>query len=197
MIEQKVASGAPLTDSMQQAVEAELGKDEQLVWTGRPQHGNVPGPGIKTVMILGVLPISVGVGFFIWAAADRQGDTRVGIAAFLTTLGLALLGLLLLTMRTNRRIHERSCYALTDRRAILWIPEAFGKVVVRSLFRKELRGLYRKELPDGSGDLILEEVTTPNPTGMPVTSVKGFHRIERVREVEQLVRDTLLRQQEA
>jgi hypothetical protein len=40
--------------------------------------------------------------------------------------------------------------------------------------------------------LILEEVTTPGAKGQPITVGKAFVGIDRVREVEQLVRTTLL-----
>jgi hypothetical protein len=48
--------------------------------------------------------------------------------------------------------------------------------------------MLRRDRPDGSGDLIFEEIVS---THLRVIG-RGFQNVERVREVEALVRATLL-----
>ena len=120
-----------------------------------------------------------------------DGDSAVG------GLVLALIGGLTAVVTVAVRIYEGSqrirqantYYAVTDRRAISWIPESKdGSVRVRSLGPKRIQEVARVERPDGSGTL---EFTLPrvNPD-YPVTT-EAFKHIPEVRRVEQLVRNHL------
>ena len=55
---------------------------------------------------------------------------------------------------------KRTCYALTDRRAILWEAGWFGRIEVRSYGPADLTRLRRVEYADGNGDLVFEEIIT-------------------------------------
>ena len=88
-------------------------------------------------------------------------------------------------------------YALSDRRAILWEPYFFGSgYTVRSYTREGLGRLYRVDKNGDAGDLVFEEyyTTSTNSDGMSSTqrNQRGFMGIDRVREVEELLRLTLM-----
>jgi hypothetical protein len=182
-----------LTDDLRDRIAAELEPGERLVWAARPKAGTGVGCGLKAILILGILPTAAGAGLILWAVQGRP-DEFVAVGVVLIAVGAFLTVVTTWANRINRRMREGTLYALTDRRAITWVPEYPAKVAVKSFYPPDLRSVYRKESPDGSGDLILEEATTPGPKGVPATVAKGFLGIDRVREVEQLVRDTLLRQ---
>ena len=91
----------------------------------------------------------------------------------------------------------RIVYALTDRRAIIWEPGWFsGQYTVRNYTREGLGRMYRTDRADGSGDLVFEEFYTQssNSDGNVSTTrnQRGFLGIDRVREVEELLRLTLM-----
>jgi hypothetical protein len=94
-----------------------------------------------------------------------------------------------------RSMARRTLYALTDRRALIWQPGWFGSATVRSYTAAGLGHISRRERRDGSGDLVFEEFTTySHGSNGPSshTTRRGFLAINNVREVEELVRRTLL-----
>src|SRR5262249_8379046 len=96
-----------------------------------------------------------------------------------------------------RRKAKRTCYALTDRRAIVWEAGSFGSVQVLSYRPAELTKIRRVEYPDGTGDLVFEEEITigTGNRGYSTTTRQrqGFMSIDHVRQVEELLRKALLR----
>src|SRR5262249_10884692 len=87
---------------------------------------------------------------------------------------------------------RRTCYALTDRRAIVWRPAPESKgLEVRSFWPADFNSLLRVDSGAGSGDLIFHEVTVV--AGLKPQPVRqGFLGIRNVRHVEALFRKTLL-----
>jgi len=80
-------------------------------------------------------------------------------------------------------------YALTDRRAIIWVPEdRRGTVAVHSFRPGQVGRVHRIERPDGSGDVIF---ALSRDVGYPFTP-EGFKGIAGVRRVEEQVRRTLV-----
>jgi hypothetical protein len=107
-----------------------------------------------------------------------------------------LVGLGMLTAPIWMRARARQvCYALTDRRAIVWEPRFFRGVEVRSYGPAQLGKIRRTEYPDGSGDLVFEEVITfgRNSEGYTTTNRQrhGFLCIANVRQIEELLRKAL------
>jgi hypothetical protein len=183
-----------LTEAMQARIHEELAPGERIVWAGRPLARALgPGAGRKARLILGVLPITAGLALLALSFEARRIDGRFGFGLALLLLGMFLLGLMALIERVNRRAREVLCYVLTDRRAITWVPEFGSQMAVRSFYPHDLARMYRVENPDGSGSVILSEVSFPGYKGVPATQPRGFLGIDRVREREQLIRDTLLR----
>ena len=95
-----------------------------------------------------------------------------------------------------RRKAKGTCYALTDRRAIIWEAGSFLSVQVLSYRPAELTKIRRIEYGDGTGDLVFEEniMIGPRNNGYPTTTRQrhGFMSIDHVRQVEELLRKALL-----
>src|SRR5262245_34488753 len=87
----------------------------------------------------------------LWVGQPRPGRfvRQVGPSVFVGILRTAFRG-------TWDR--KQVVYALTDRRAILWEPEPFGGVAVRSYGPADLTELRRVEHPGDIGDLVFEEI---------------------------------------
>jgi len=107
------------------------------------------------------------------------------------------IGLVIMTIPLwVRLIAGRSCYVLTNRRAMILRLGAFGSLGVRSFPPNTLREMKREERVDGSGNLIFDEVPSSSwdQDGRYWFGVRdvGFLNISNVRAVEGLVRLTLL-----
>ncbi len=177
----------------------ELQAGETLIWTGCPRSA-------RRLMMWTVPKAFFGLAFLaftvLWMAMVVRGGHNnwdqgravgpfephnVGIA---TLVGLWMIppGLYVLTwpIRTWRRL-KSTCYALTDRRAIISEPGLLGRPRVRSYTAHSLRLMRSEEHDDGTGDLIFESPS--NWVGMAETV--GFLAIEDTRDVEAIVRRTL------
>jgi hypothetical protein len=89
---------------------------------------------------------------------------------------------------------RRTCYALTNRRAIVFDVSWRGAVTVYSYGPDQLAKQYRRENADGGGDLVFEEITTVNRSSdgpSTTTTKRGFLAIDDVRAVEALLRKSL------
>jgi hypothetical protein len=83
-----------------------------------------------------------------------------------------------------------ACYAVTDRRAISWVPEPKGDAIrVRTLPRGNIGEVTRVERPDGSGSL---EFSLTEGSHYYAFCHYGFRHIPEVRRVEQIIRNTLM-----
>jgi hypothetical protein len=187
-------------------VEAELQPGEKLVWLGQPSPWRgfvaslfVAGIGLFFVgFALVWFLLTGGLALLTGAAAGNQPEAGALPAAFLGCFSLCalpfvLVGALLLGAPLwSRYAAKRTCYAITDRRAILWEPRAFGAWQVRSYGPGSLRELSRVERADGWGDLILDEYQTRDSDGGRHITRRGFFGIPNVHEVERLLRQTLI-----
>jgi len=140
--------------------------------------------------------------FFAAYARDKRpenglrGEIPPLVGGGLMTFAAAALIAAILTGVVRTRLAERvkrsgTLYALTDRRAIIWLPEPrLGAVKVYTVTRGSLEGVHRLEFSDGSGDLLFRlkghrpEVESWGPT--------AFEGIAEVRRVEEQVRRTLV-----
>jgi hypothetical protein len=195
-----------LTPEQEDRVRSELSPDEKLVWIGQPRP-DLAARGSCFVVGMGVFFILfslfwIGIALYVGGMFAQQAAW--GAADILPMLfpvcgvPFVVIGILMLNapgwMRARGR---RTIYALTDRRAILWEPNWVTSITTRSYTRDGLGRMARQENADGSGDLIFEEFVTygTNSDGARTSHLnrRGFLGIDRVREVEQMVRETLLR----
>jgi hypothetical protein len=136
----------------------------------------------------------LGMGLFA-AGAGGEGGLFVGMPCMCFSLfgvPFVLVGLGLLTSPIwQRRLARKCCYVLTDRRAIAWEPRLFGGMTIRNYTRAGLGQITRIENRDGSGSLVFQEYTVRD-SDSSTTHRNGFMHIDDVRQVEQLVRQTLV-----
>jgi hypothetical protein len=175
-----------LSPMMKVRVQAELAAGEQLVWAGRarrlapPARWEVGALFLVAAVVVAGLLMGVGMG-----------------GTFVASCLVAGLCTLYLVLRKPPQ-GEGSFYALTDRRAILWLAaRPAGSYQVRSFRPREMNTLFRIEHPDDSGDLIFHELPLPPGLwwvlfGETGTYQLGFKRIGHVRRVEELLRRVLL-----
>src|SRR5262245_4840289 len=200
------AGGAmqPLPEELDNRVRSELRDGEQLVWTGQPLPKRFMRSSVPLVLI--GIPFTAFAVFWMAGAygllVSGFGDTREGLGAFVSCFPLfgvpfVLIGLGMLTSPywAYRRA-KRTCYALTDQRAIVWMPGWPRSTEVCSFKPSALGKMSRRDYADGSGDLIFEEIVsvTRDSDGYLRTqrTERGFLGIADGREVEALVRRTLL-----
>jgi hypothetical protein len=182
---------------LDERVRAELHDGERLLWVGQPR-ARWFSPEAGTAVIFGSVFTAFALfwtymaAWIVWSGEPGKNDPGIAVRVCFPSFGLffVLIGLgLLSTPFWLRRKAKQTCYALTDRRAILFEGGSLGGFSVRSYGPHDLKALERVEYPDGSGDLVFagsrrgrRRVRTDSP---------GFMRIDNVREVEALLRQTL------
>lgn len=202
---------ARLPDVLDARVRAELEPSEQLLWVGQPHPGRFGRMAIPLVLFgipwtaFAVFWVAMASGpmFFGAGGANNAGPGVGGFFVCFPLFGLPfiLIGLFFLTSPYwLRRKAKRTCYALTDRRAILWEAGMTpGSMEVRSYRPADFEKMFRRDFPDGSGDLMFEEpITVQRSSGRYATfntQGHGFMGIENVREIEKLLRKELLPEQ--
>lgn len=196
---------------------AELGSNEHLVWIAQPvaalvfrrSLGYLVGGGLVAALTL----LWLVIGFIGSSAASAPaGKKAVGMQrapAHPTIPGIGTFPIILLVGAAccmavplyRWKMAQRSCYALTNRRALVLRPSLFGPNR-ESYPPMEVMRMRRGDswLLAGGGDLIFRSVTTvttsrSSRTGSSrsvSTTHYGFLDIARVKEVEKLVRETLI-----
>jgi hypothetical protein len=210
MSSQKYAGQGTLPPELDQRVQSELGNGERLVWIGQPRPdlyrtqtacitivGGIFG-GTALVMFL----VGAGMAFGFVAGGAGKGAAAAfdcfPLVFCLFTIPVMIIGGIMAAapIWMPQRI-RRIIYALTDRRAVIWEPYLFGgRYTVRNYTREGLGRMYRVDTVGGAGDLVFEEYYTisANSDGTPSKqrNQRGFLAIDQVRDVEELVRLTLM-----
>jgi hypothetical protein len=194
--------GDGLPPDVDARVRAELRDGERLIWVGQPVPGRFARRALPFVLF-GVPWTAFALfwmgmaAFMMFGAGGNNGG--FGFMACFPLFGLpfVLIGFGMLSSPYWMRLQaKRTCYALTDRRAIIWSASLFGSVEVRSYGPEALGKISRTEYPDGTGDLVLEEVVTvgrdSDGHGTTYRKRHGFLAIRNVRRVEELLRAALL-----
>src|SRR6516162_286502 len=157
-----------LTPEQEARVQAELQRDESLVWVGQPRP-DLAARGACFLVAMGVFFVVfslfwIGMALFVGGMFARQGIGPGGILPMIFAvcgLPFVAVGIFMLSSPAWLRARaRRTIYALTDRRAIVWEAGWFGTTMTRSYTRAGLGRMSRQENADGSGDLIFEEYVT-------------------------------------
>jgi len=167
----------------------ELHPDERILWTGQPRLDLATRPAYFLVPF-GV----VFTGFsLVWILV--AGTLTLGL---LMPCGLPFIAVgigLIASPAWLRSRARNTIYALTDQRALICEPGWFGRRTIRTYTASGLGRMSRTERPDGSGDLTFEEYVTysTDEYGSHANrGRRGFMAINNVREVEEMIRRTLL-----
>ncbi len=167
-------------------VRDDLVPGEALVWQGRP---GVVRP------VLGALPWAMfgaffgGIALVIWYSTIMVNQRDLGPALF--SIPFVLLGgFMALTPVWAGWRAWRTRYAITTQRVIVRQPRFFAGVQTVSLGPASLANTVRNQRFGGRGDLIFER---PRLTDLRTpTAERGFFGIAQVRNVEKLLRATLI-----
>jgi hypothetical protein len=184
-----------LPPDLQRQLDGELRPGEKLLWAEQPLPGAFTRQSLGKV-IFGI-PFTAFAVFWMYAAAgglDHSSHRAHGPPVFFSLFGIPflLIGLGMLTSPIwTRRKTLRTLYAVTDQRAIILEISIAGAVKSQTFMPAHLTSMTRIERADGSGDLVFEQVLQAAGKGS-VTIRRGFIGISQVRQVEDLIMNTLL-----
>ena len=208
-------STPPLPTDAQRRIDGELSPGETLLWAGQPSPSRMARQGIVP-MLFGILwtafalfwtAAAGGVGLLAGGAIRSSGSGAFA-APFLL---FPLFGLLFVVIGFGLLLSplwlylgaQRTVYAITNQRVIVWSGRVFGGVTVRSLSPAQLGDRARTEAGDGSGDLMFPRAATistyqdtNNTDGFGYSRTRtrvtqfGFFGIPQVKQVDDLLRQT-------
>lgn len=176
---------------LQQRVAGELRAGEKLLWAAQPLPRLYRRQAIGLVLF--GLPWTGFAVFWVWGASQGAQHAPGPFMLFpLFGLPFVLIGLGMLTSPFwLQRKAQRSLYAITNQRAIVFDAKLFGGQRVQSFSPDRLTAMTREERADGSGDLIFEQFQQRAGSGT-TTVRRGFVGVERVREVEEVILSNLV-----
>lgn len=193
-VEEIDLDAADVPDDIRDRIGDELGKNEKLFWVGMPS---------RRIVFLRALVIPI-IGAFIslivLGVSMVQGGTLGHVLVFGALGGLVLIGSFLTPLWALWQA-GRTCYALTNKRCIVWQGGLFGGVEMENYNAARVANMWRREMwlfGNGGGDLVFRSVTVVTVTTgkhggvSESTTYYGFLAVENVRQVERLVRDVLL-----
>src|SRR5947209_6334372 len=135
-------------------VARDLAPEEKLIWVGQPR--------IDLSLRAAWFLVPMGI-FFTGFALVWMLVAGLFTFGLLAPCGLPFIAIgigLIASPAWLRAMARRTIYALTDRRAIVWQPSWFGRVVVQSFTAAGLGQMTRLERPDGSGNLVFQNSVT-------------------------------------
>jgi hypothetical protein len=196
-----------LPPDVRSRIQSELDSGERLLWAGQPDPKRYA--RLSLGIVLFGLPWTAFALFWIFMASggfwglfdggmdfprDSGPFQLISICFPLFGLPFVLIGLGMLTApHWAKRKALRTAYAVTDRRVILLEAGFWNSITTRTYMPPQLQRMTRTERPDGSGNLILEDYTWRDSDGDRRHGQHGLMAIDRVRDVEELIRANLLK----
>ena len=185
---------ADLADDLVALIKPELAPGERVLWAAKsnPRDGGSFSSALlfaPTFLLVGLA--CIGLTHSRFAPWFRQIDGLILGVGFVLVIVFVFMVMGIVSSwfegRYERRTLKEHLYVLTDRRAIVWIPQAGSAgVQVRTIQKGTVQKTSRVEYPDGSGDLYLE------PDSRPFKTPPTLAGIPDVRRVEDLVRSNLI-----
>jgi hypothetical protein len=201
----QVLEQSELSDEEREKLEAELGRSERLLWAGKPVARVAYGRAwlMSIGYFFGAVVCAIIVGC-TWGMFGKDNDHFSGILswAFLGIPALGAIGFLVVGLAWPplvRRRYERTFYAFTDKRALLWGCKLFGSVRLVVYKPAELIRLFRQPVTrneDDVGNLVFDTraTTRTDADGRSYTQISyyGFFYVRHAGEVERLMREMLV-----
>jgi len=198
----------PIPPEWNRRLERELEEGEVLLWVGQPDATMAAVRHLFHIAkIMAALLVFEVFLVLLCLNEIRQGNPAWLFLFVLLTAALVILPLLALWQRRQAR---RSCYAVTNRRALVYLPSVFGSLNLVTYLPEQLERMTFEQSrlfgPD-AGDVVFAKqtrtktVTTkttqgpPQPTRVEVfKSVKkfGFLMLRDARRVENLIEEQVL-----
>jgi hypothetical protein len=201
--------GLGLSKDQIKDVKSELGKGERVVWAGT-RSDRINERNAKIASIVGWFFLLIGIAVLVVSfVLDIPTGVRIGLIVFGIIWSLisvlAICAPLFIAMGKKRREsgakqHVYDIYVLTNKRCLCWMSRFPGRVYaynalhVQDLKRKDNGGV------PGAGSIVFATKTEVNTMGGGRGGASlehidlGFIDIDDVREVEKLIRQTLLRE---
>ena len=169
-----------------------LAGDEKVIWTGRPER--LFAEDRPYFMVISLALCFAGMICFAGLVArysyqlGTRWDLRWAANPMLATgVGAAvILVCLLLTGSGQRNV----CYAITNKRVLLWPPAFFGYGVVAIIYPEQITECSIRMRSASMGDLILCKQIVETTEGRETVD-RGFFAISDVRRVQSFVRAIL------
>ena len=203
-MDNELFDGGVLPPELDERVRRELQPGERLLWVGQPDPRRAARASL-VVVIFGVCWTAFSVFWivlaiiFVVVGLAAKGGQMPNLWCCFPAFGVpfVLIGVAMMSPPYwQRRRARMSCYAMTDRRALVLQADFRGTIDYRRYGPEQLGRIIRTEHRDGSGDLIFEEVVTVgrDSDGDPTTHTTrhGFIAVPQVRDVEELLRRVLL-----
>lgn len=177
-----------IPQALQDAIERELERDENVVWSAMPKPRYFSGPA--TGAFLFAIPWTAFSVFWMAGAAGfkmpqfNQGQDLFplfGLPFFF--IGIAMLSSPLWAYRNSLK----TVYVITDHRAIT--IDGGWSTTIRSYPPERLTELYRREHRDGTGDVIISRHAWKDSDGDRQMQELGFLRIPDAKSVEAQLRE--------
>ena len=177
------------------AIQGELGPDESLLWSGRPDPVR-SSRGAYGCWIFAIPWTGFTVFWMLGAAGLLFPGPKHGSVVFaLFGMPFLLVGLAMLSAPYWAfRSAKKTIYAVTSKRLIIMSEGPFRSV--KSFYNEDIGSLERRERPDGTGDLVFARNTWRDSDGDRRSSETAFTGIRDVRAVEQLVYRTFKSEKE-
>ncbi len=169
---------------LQATIGNELEPGERIRWVGMPRA--------RFFTVAGVFPFLFAIPwtgfalFWICGAAGFRMPSFTRAVDFFPLFGVPFVAVgffLLATPFWVYRLARNTAYVLTDRRAILF--EGGRSRTIRSFRPSELIGIFRREYPDGTGDVLFSQTAASEDK----TAEVGFLRIAEPKAVEAMLRE--------
>ena len=195
--------GEELSTEFIKEIKSELTKSEKIVWVGRASKG-VKKAEAKKAVVIGIVITIIGVGI-LCGSVPVVIKVSIGLFIGMFLFGLIFTALGILAIFAPKLMAKampyQAVYVLTNRRALAWQSAQSGAAnPMRSYNALKVANMERKnsKMVPGAGDLIFEYELSKQDSGGRGTVQKltkipfGFLGVDRVHEVEHLVRTTLI-----
>lgn len=179
----------------------EIQPGETLRWVGAPDGRRAWRPALP-IVLFGVpwtLFALFWEGMAIWGTSTHRTSAPSGFDVVFPLFGLPFvavgLGMLSSPWWMIRRARQ-TVYAITDRRVLMIV--AGRTLTVNSYSGADFANVERRELPDGSGDLVFLNAAPPVTSSTRSyqrqggTTPPGLYGIPAVRNVERLLREIVV-----
>ena len=187
----------PISEDVLLLVKPDLRAGERLLWAARSSVDAWAARDAERSAMWVVVAAFAGVGGLClgsipivhgsWKAGLNSGVFVVGVIALIVA-SFVVVGIVASRVESSeeRRSIRGQVYALTDRRAIIYVPDIrTGALAVHTISKGTIKveDVHRVQYPDGSGDVAFRGGSS---------APSGFRGVEDVRRVEELVRRFLV-----
>jgi len=172
-------------------LEVELEKGERLVWAAKPVARSAFHLGLVVTgfcCVVALMLLGVAIVTFVQKASAVVGVVLIVLALAAIAAGVTL-------PFVNRKRYERTAYALTDRRALVWDCDWLAKPRFKDYGPEDLASYTKMQFSqraDAVGHFLFAREVVRRIGAHKITRSHGFFYVTDVPRLEKLLRETLL-----